>query len=277
MIKADHSRLSIQQQCEILDIPRSSYYYEPVPMDAFNFRLMNRMDALHTAFPFLGGPQLTNILRLEGNLVNIKRIKRLMGILGITAIYPKPVTSPKNKAHAVYPYLLRNPAIHRPNQVWAADITYIRLKRGYVYLVAIMDWASRYVLTWEISNTLDHYFCTSALLGALSQAQPEIFNTDQGSQFTCNDFTGILHGYGVQISMDGVGRATDNIFIERLWRSLKYEDIYLKHYETVDELYDGLNSYFDFYNNYRPHDSLGKKTPAQIYFNKEVYTSIEIS
>jgi putative transposase len=276
-VNPQHRKLSIQRQCALLGIPRSSYYYEPVPIDDLNLRIMHRMDELYTKWPFLGAKMMVDIIRREIAWVNIKRIKRLMRVMGIQAVYPTPKTSWKNKEHKVYPYLLRNLLIDRPNQVWCADITYIRMPKGFMYLVAIMDWHSRYVLSWQLSNTLDTFFCETALLDALGQNKCEIFNTDQGSQFTSTGFTSILLGKEIQISMDSVGRHLDNIFIERLWRTVKYNDLYLNNYETVDELYAGLDRFFNFYNNERPHQSHKGKTPAEVYFNKEVVRQYQLA
>jgi len=239
-------------------------------MSDLNQRIMNRIDELYTQWPFLGSPMMLAFIRREMAWVNLKRIKRLMRIMGIRAIYPGPKTTNRNKEHKVYPYLLRKLVIDHPNQVWCADITYVRMRKGFMYLVAIMDWHSRYVIAWQLSNTMDTYFCETALLEALGQGKCEIFNTDQGSQFTSTGFTGILLSKEIKISMDSVGRCTDNIFIERLWRSVKYNDLYLNNYETVEELYAGLDRYLRFYNETRPHRSLGMKTPAEVYFNKEV-------
>ena len=246
-------------------------------MDDLNLRIMNRMDELYTAWPFMGAPLLLKFIRREIAWVNIKRIKRLMKIMGIRAIYPEPKTSWRNKEHKIYPYLLRKLVIDRPNQVWCADITYVRMKRGYMYLVAIMDWYSRYVISWQLSNTMDTFFCETTLLDALGQGKCEIFNTDQGSQFTSNGFTSILLGKEIKISMDSVGRHLDNIFIECLWRSVKYNDLYLNNYETVEDLYAGLDRYFKFYNDERPHSSLEDKTPAEVYYNKEVMRQYQLS
>jgi len=235
-------------------------------IDEYSQKLMNLIDEQYTKTPFYGSPRLTAWLNRQGHPVNIKRVKRLMGIMGITAIYPGPNLSKRNKAHAVYPYLLKGVDINRVNQVWSTDITYIRLRKGFVYLVAIIDWHSRYVLSWELSNTLDADFCVEALKRALEQyGDPEIFNTDQGSQFTSKAFTDVLLGHGISISMDGKGRALDNIFVERLWRSVKQERIYLYNYETVPETFEGLAEYFWFYNNERPHQSLNYQTPAEVY------------
>ena len=270
LVNKNYKQLSINRQCELLDMPRSMYYYEPAEEDAINLLLMNEIDELYTKYPFYGSPRICANLKRQGHEINIKRIKRLMGIMGITAIYPGPNTSKRNMEHKVYPYLLRGLHIKNPNHVWSADITYIRMNRGFMYLIAIIDWYSRYVIAWELSNTLDGAFCREALNRALLTAIPDIFNTDQGVQFTGKSWTGILNGSNIQISMDSVGRATDNVFVERLWRSLKYEDIYIKGYGNVQELLAGLEAYFDFFNNDRPHQSLGYKTPSEIYFSKSL-------
>jgi len=237
---------------------------------------MNRIDEIYTKWPFFGSPRITAQLKREGYDVNIKRVKRLMHLMNIIAIYPKPKTSPKNHEHKVYPYLLGNVTIERPNFVWSTDITYVRLGRGFVYLVAVIDWYSRYVLSWELSNTLETEFCVTALQTALNIACPTIFNTDQGSQFTSQDFVSVLQNLGIQVSMDSRGRALDNIFVERLWRSVKYEDVYIRHYELVRDAYQGLARYFKFYNEERPHQSLDYLTPAEVYFGgKEVQPIIK--
>jgi len=223
------------------------------------------MDIEYTRHPFYGSRRLTVFLKKSGYQINRKRIQRLMRIMGLEAIYPKPKLSQKNKEHRIYPYLLRGVLIDRPNQVWSTDITYIPIANGFMYLVAVIDWYSRYVISWELSNTLDSAFCLTALNKSLKLGKPEIFNTDQGTQFTCNAFTGILEKANINISMDGRGRALDNIFIERLWRSVKYEDIYLKNYFSGIDLRQGMESYFSFYNNERPHQSLKYKTPTEIY------------
>lgn len=265
MIKKEHKALSVRQQCGLLGLARSGYYYEPKAIDSYNLKLMELIDEQYTKTPYYGSPKLTACLQMQGYRVNIKRVKRLMRLLGISAIYTKPKTSIKGVGQYIYPYLLSGLEISRANQVWCADITYIRVVGGFMYLVAIMDWHSRYILSWELSNTLDSWFCIAALNAALAYAKPEIFNTDQGVQFTSEGFTTVLNKKGIKISMDGKGRCTDNIMIERLWRSLKYEDIYLKRYETVEELYDGLTRYFQAYNNERPHQALGYKTPFELY------------
>lgn len=227
---------------------------------------MRLLDAQYLKTPFYGWPKLTAWLQRQGYAVNHKRVQRLLHLMGLQAIYPKPKTSVAAPGHKIYPYLLRGLAITRPNQVWSADITYLPLPHGFMYLVAIIDWFSRYVLAWQLSNTLDGRFCREALQQALSIGQPEIFNTDQGVQFTATEFTTGLEAANIRISMDGRGRALDNIFIERLWRSLKYEDIYIKLYASVAELAVGLQAYFRFYNEERLHQSLAYRTPAQIHY-----------
>lgn len=228
---------------------------------------MGLIDDQYTRTPFYGVPRMTAWLRQQGERVNEKRVRRLMRKMGIAALYQKPRLSQPAAGHRIYPYLLRNVVITRVNQVWSTDITYIRLSAGFVYLVAIMDWFSRYVLSWEVSITLESSFCLSALDWALRIARPEIFNSDQGAQFTSNDFTGRLLAQGILISMDGRGRALDNIFVERLWRTVKYEDVYLKEYQTVATTVKGLDAYFKFYNGERLHQALGYKTPAEVYRN----------
>ena len=257
--------MSIREQCEVLGISRSGYYYEPREESEFNMKLMNLIDEEYTRKPYYGSPRLTAYLNQLGYLVNIKRVKRLMRLMGIQAIYPKPDLSKKGKDHRIYPYLLKGLDIKEPNLVWCSDITYIRMSGGFMYLFAIMDWYSRYVLSWEISNTLEDTFCVSALKKALIRYRPVYSNTDQGSQFTGDAYLSALKEFGVQISMDGKGRCMDNIMIERLWRSLKYEDIYIKDYETVPTLKTGLTAYFDVYTYERLHQSLGYKTPYQVF------------
>jgi putative transposase len=228
---------------------------------------MRLIDEQYTKYPFYGVEKMTAWLREDkGELVNPKRIRRLMRLMGIEAIYPKPRLSQANNEHRIYPYLLRDAKIERPNQVWSTDITYIRLLAGFVYLVAIIDWYSRYILSWQISNTMEVNFCLNALENALQISRPEIFNSDQGSQFTSREFTGRLERAGIQISMDGRGRVFDNIFVERFWRTLKYEDIYIKAYEDVPALLAGVCGYFNFYNGERRHQSLGNRTPGSVYF-----------
>jgi putative transposase len=256
----------MRRQCEILGVNRSGLYYESVRPDSEELELMRRLDELHLEFPFYGSRRIAQDLRREGLVVNRKRVQRLMRIMDLEAIAPKPNTSRPESEHPVYPYLLRNLTICRPNQVWAADITYIPLARGFAYLVAIMDWYSRRVLSWRLSNTLDSSFCIEALSEALSRFdQPEIFNTDQGSQFTAEAFTNVLLARGVKISMDGKGRCIDNVFVERLWRSLKYEEVYLNDYDDLVEARAGIGSYMSFYNDRRQHQALGYQTPTSFY------------
>lgn len=257
---------SIRRQCELLGVSRSSVYYEPVEPDAEELELMKRIDELHLKFPFYGSRSIARELGKKGLRVNRKRVQRLMRLMGLESVAPKPNTSKPDEQHPVYPYLLRCVTIDRPNQVWAADITYIPLAHGFAYLVAIMDWASRRVLSWRLSNTMDVSFCVEALHEALSRfGRPEIFNSDQGSQFTAKNFTDVLLAANVKISMDGKGRCIDNVFVERLWRSLKYEDVYLRAYTNLIEARAGIAKYFRFYNTRRSHQALGHQTPAGFY------------
>ncbi len=268
IVEPDHQELTISAQCELLELPRASYYRTPQPQSEENLMLMQLIDEEYTRHPSKGSRSLRDFLRQRGHNVNRKRVKRLMNLMGIASLAPqKKKTTIPAKGHKIYPYLLRNLDIVRPDQVWSSDLTYIRLKHGFVFLTAVMDWYSRFVLSWEVSVTMDEDFCVSALERAIRRhGAPEISNTDQGSQYTGAAYTGVLKSNGVKISMDGRGRATDNIMIERLWRTVKYEDIYLRDYETVEELIAGLREYFDYYNNERTHSSLGGKTPAQIHF-----------
>ena len=266
LVESGHGSLSIRRQCELLGLGRSSFYYQPVGESEENLRLMRRIDEQHLRTPFFGVGEMTAWLRRAGEHVNPKRIRRLMRLMGIEAIYPKPHTSRRHPEHKIYPYLLRDLEITRADQVWASDITYVPMHRGFMYLVAIMDWFSRYVVAWRLSNSLDVGFCVECLEEALSRGRPEIFNTDQGSQFTSVAFTGRLEECGVAISMDGRGRVLDNVFIERLWRTVKYEEIYLKEYESGWALEAGLTDYFAFYRHQRPHSSLGYRTPGEVYF-----------
>jgi len=268
LVEPDHLELSIRRQCELLGLNRATLYYEPAPETALNLQLMRLLDEQYLKMPFLGVIKMTEWLRSQDYRVNPKRVRRLLRKMGLEAIYPKPKTTKPGEGHKIYPYLLRNLAITQVNQVWSADITYIPMPRGFMYLVAVMDWFSRYVLTWQLSNTLDGAFCLSALQQALRYGKPEIFNTDQGVQFTAHAFTDTLQAAGIQISMDGRGRAFDNIFIERLWRSVKYEDVYVKEYATVPGLEAGLGNYFHLYNDDRPHQSLAYRTPAAVHFAK---------
>jgi putative transposase len=266
LIEWNCRKLSLNTQCELLSISKGALYYEPVKMDQFSIAVMSFIDRQHIQTPFYGSRKMVVELRKSGYIVNRKRVQRLMKTMGISAIYPKRSLSQSNKAHKIYPYLLKDVKIDTPNFVWSTDITYIQLREGFLYLVAIIDWYSRYVLSWRLSNTLDVSFCLEALEEALEKGTPVIFNSDQGSQFTSKDFTQILLDKGIKISMDGRGRVFDNIFIERLWRSVKYENVYLKGYETCEETIDGLCSYFPFYNNQRPHQSLGYKVPHEIHY-----------
>ena len=266
LLNRDHGRLSIRRQCALLGVARSGVYRTPRPADDTELALMRRLDALFLAWPFLGSRRMTAMLRAEGHRINRKRVQRLMRCMGIAALGPKPRTTRPAPGHKVFPYLLRDLTITRVNQVWAADITYIPVGRGFLYLVAVIDWASRAVLAWRLSNTMDTASCVSALEEALARfGRPEIFNTDQGSQFTSAAFTGVLAAAGVRISMDGRGRWIDNVFIERLWRSLKYEDIYLKDYPDGREAKAGIAHWMTFYNDRRPHQALGDRTPMAVW------------
>jgi putative transposase len=273
LIEAKHPKIPVRRQCELLGLSPSTLYARPPHPSrgesAFNERLMRLIDEQYLRTPFYGVERMTRWLNRhladEGRAVNVKRVRRLMRRMGIEAVYPRPRTSVKHPDHTVYPYLLTDVTIDRPDQVWCTDITYIRLRRGWVYLTAVMDWFSRYVLSWEVSITMDASFCVEALEGALDFGTPEIFNSDQGSQFTSRAFTSVLLGAGIQISMDGRGRVYDNIFIERLWRSVKYEEVYLHDYETVAEAVSGLRRYFAFYNDERLHQALDYQTPAEVY------------
>jgi putative transposase len=266
LVDRDHRTPSIRKQCRLLGLARSGVYRKPPPANDNDLALMRRIDELFTAWPFLGSRRMAALLRAEGHGINRKRVQRLMRRMGIAALGPKPRTTKPAPEHKIFPYLLRNLAIGRPNQVWAADITYVPIGRGFLYLVAIIDWASRAVLAWNLSNTMDVSFCVSALEAALARfGRPEIFNTDQGSQFTSAAFTGTLAAAGVRISMDGRGRWMDNVFIERLWRSLKYEDIYLKGYADGREARAGISLWMAFYNGRRPHQALGDRTPMAVW------------
>lgn len=265
MIDPEDPSLSIQRQCELVGLARSSYYYQAKGEDPYNLLLMRLIDEQYTRRPFFGIRRMTDHLRRQGHLVNVKRVQRLMRLMGLEAIYPKPLASQAHPEHRKYPYLLRGLVIDRPDQVWCSDVTYIRLTEGFVYLVAIMDWHSRYVLAWRLSNTLDASFCVEALEEALSVSRPEIFNTDQGVQFTSTGFTSVLEKADVQISMDGRGRCFDNIMVERLWRSVKYEEVYLKDYQQVWDATRGLDDYFRFYNTERGHQSMDNRTPYEVY------------
>jgi putative transposase len=267
LIEWNSQEISLSRQCKLLSLSKGALYYEPVKMDQFSLSIMEFIDYQHTKVPFFGSRKMVAELSKRGYIVNRKRVQRLMKLMGISAIYPKHSLSQKSKAHKIYPYLLKGIKIDNPNFVWSIDITYIQLRGGFLYLTAILDWYSRYVLSWRLSNTLDVSFCLDALEEALDKGTPVIFNSDQGSQFTSKDFTQVLLDKGIKISMDGRGRVFDNIFIERLWRSVKYEDVYLKGYETCEEVIDGLGRYFPFYNNQRPHQALGYKVPYEIHYN----------
>ncbi len=260
-----HPALSTVRQCALLGISRSSVYYRPRATSLEDLAVMKLIDQQYLATPFYGSRRMAVWLQRQGRPVSRKRVQRLMRTMGLQAIYRRPRTSQPASGHKVYPYLLGGMEISRPNQVWAADITYIPMARGFLYLVAIMDWYSRYVLAWRLSNTLDADFCVEALEEALSKGKPEIFNTDQGSQFTGEAFTGLLKQHGVRISMDGKGRYRDNIFVERLWRTVKYEEVYLKAYSNGREAKAGLDAYFHFYNTQRPHQALDYRTPAEVF------------
>lgn len=266
MVKVGDQGPSLRRQCEMLSVSRSGLYYEAVKPDAEELELMRRIDELHLEHPFYGSRSMARELGKEGAPVNRKRVQRLMRQMGIESSAPKPNTSKPGVEHPVYPYLLRGLRIERPNQVWAADITYIPMRRGFAYLVAIIDWHTRRVLAWRLSNTMEAGFCVEALEEALARfGQPEIFNTDQGAQFTVGEFTGALLGRGIKVSMDGKGRYVDNIFVERLWRSLKYEEVYLYPYDTLVEARDRIGRYFAFFNEQRRHTALGDQTPASFY------------
>lgn len=272
-IEPNHPDLTIQKQCELLQLPRSSYYRQSSIQQESNenLELMRLIDEEYTRHPFFGTRQMRNHLRRQGFKINRKRVQRLMRKMGIQSIAPKPNTSKAHPQHKVYPYLLNGLVIKRSNHVWCTDITYIPMAGGFVYLTAVMDWFSRYVLSWEVSITMDTEFCVSSLERALRcHGKPLIFNTDQGSQYTSQEFTGTLKDNDIKISMDGKGRAMDNIFIERLWRSVKYEEIYIKEFQSVKELRESLKRYFNFYNNERPHQSFDGKTPAEVYYGENI-------
>lgn len=266
MINRNHD-LPVVRQCKILRLTRSSVYYMPVPTSLEDLALMRKIDELHLEHPFAGSRMLRDFLRLEGHDIGRKHVRTLMKKMGVEALYRKPNLSKRQDAHLIYPYLLRDLVINRPNQCWATDITYIPMRRGFVYLIAVVDWYSRKVLSWRLSNTLTTDFCLEAVREAITRfGKPEIFNTDQGSQFTDQDFTRLLKENGIKISMDGKGCWRDNVFVERLWKSVKYEEVYLKAYDTVADARAHLGRYLDFYNTRRPHQSLGGKTPDTFYF-----------
>jgi putative transposase len=266
LVEVAHPQLSITRQCELLGLSRSSFYYEPATETAENLLLMQLIDRQYTAQPVYGSRRMAVWLQGQGHEVNRKRVQRLMRLMGLEAIYPKPNLSAPAAGHKVFPYLLRDVAIDRVDQVWSTDITYIPLVSGFMYLAAVIDWYSRYVIAWRLSNTLDGWFCVEMLEEALSTGRPEVFNTDQGVQFTAAAFTSRLLSAGVAVSMDGKGRCLDNVFVERLWRTVKHEEVYVRGYETVPELSGGLTRYFPFYNEERPHQSLDYRTPAEVYW-----------
>lgn len=266
MVDRNHPQISIERQCNLLGLCRSTFYLKRKGESFDDIGLKSMIDEVFTKFPYFGSRKMAQYLRrLTGVPLNRKRIQRLMREMGIAAIYAKPNTSKGAPGHKIYPYLLRGVTVSRVNQVWSTDITYVRLGHGYAYLVAVIDWHSRKVLSWRLSNSMETRFCVEALEEALLKGKPEIFNTDQGSQFTSTEYTGVLQREGIAISMDGKGRALDNIFVERLWRSVKYEDIYPKGYQTMQEAWRGLSEYFLSYNGKRPHQALGYKTPNEVF------------
>lgn len=266
LIEPDNKEISVRRQCELLGLNRSNVYYEPVGVTEERLRLMHRVDEIFTEYPFYGSRRIQETLEREGIRVGRERVQRYMREMGLRAIYPKRSLSKRHPGYKIYPYLLRDKEISGPNAVWVTDITYLRLKRGFVYLTATIDWYSRYVVSWRISNTMEVTFCVEALEAALEKGSPEIFNSDQGSQFTSDEFTGTLLRKRIAISMDGRGRAFDNIFTERLWRSVKYEDIYIKEYDACRHVREGLEKYFEFYNNRRYHQALEYRTPYEVHF-----------
>ena len=269
MIDRD-ATLPVTSQCELLDVARSAVYYQPTPAPSGDIDLMRRIDQIHLDYPFLGSRRIVDALAEDGIVVNRKKVQRLMRIMGLAALYPKPRTTIPAVGHRIYPYRLRGLIIDRPNQVWCADVTYLPMAHGFLYLVAIMDWYSRKVLSWRLSNTMDPSFCVDALTAAIdAYGVPEMFNTDQGSQFTSEAFTGVLNKHRITISMDGRGRWMDNVFIERLWRSVKYDEVYLKAYENGTQARQGLGDYFVFYNSRRRHQSLSRRTPDEVYHHTQ--------
>jgi len=269
IITAKDETMSMRKQCQLLDVNRSGLYYKKKEESEYNRMLMNMIDEEFTRHPYMGVPSMTAYLRDTGKKCGPKRVRRLIRKMGLEAIYPKPNTSKANKQHKIYPYLLRDVIVERPNQVWSTDITYIRLRHGFAYLVAVMDWYSRSILSWRLSNTMDASFCCEALDEALSKhGTPEIFNSDQGAQFTSTEFINRLKNNQISISMDGRGRALDNVFVERLWRTVKYQNVYIKGYETMYQAQEGLTEYFEYYNHERLHQSLDYKRPWDIYIGK---------
>ena len=270
MVDRKHPSLSVVRQCKLLEVSRSGLYYQPMAVPGEALALMKLIDRQYLATPFYGARRMAAWLKSQGHKVNRKRVRRLLQTMGLAAIYPHPKTSVPAPGNKVYPYLLRGIEVTRPNQAWAADITYIPMERGFLYLVAIIDWYSRYVLSWRLSNTLDVGFCVEAAEEALRMGRPDIFNTDQGAQFTSEAFTVLLEHHGVRVSMDGKGSYNDNLFIERLWRSVKYEEVYLKAYQDGREARARIGSYFRFYNAERPHQALGYRTPAEVFLSTPV-------
>lgn len=268
MIERTNPQISVKRQCELLGVARSTAYYQPKPESEENLELMRLLDEQYTQTPFYGVRRMTEWLRTEGYAANPKRVRGLLRKMGLCAIYPAPKTSTPNLQHRIYPYLLRGVPVREVNQVWSTDVTYVRMQRGFCYLVAIIDWFSRYVLSWEVATSLEASFCIQALERALMRGsgRPQVFNTDQGVQFTSHDFTARLLAHDIRISMDGRGRALDNIFVERLWRSVKQEEVYIRDYQNVADAVDGLERYFDFYNHRRLHQSLQYRTPAAVYW-----------
>ena len=265
LVEPENPRLSIRRQCELLGLNRSSYYLGPATASEEDLRLMRLIDQQFLRTPFYGSRRMTVYLERAGETVSRKRVQRLMAVMGLEALFPKPRTTTAAPDARAYPYLLRDRVLTHADEVWSSDITYVPMRHGFMYLTAVIDWYSRYVLSWRLSNTLDGRFCLEALDEALAISRPEIFNTDQGSQFTAQEYTGRLEAAGIAVSRDGRGRALDNVFVERLWRSVKYEDIYIKDYELVPELESGLTAYFRFYDEERPHQSLGYRTPGEVY------------
>lgn len=278
MIEDQNNQLSIRRQCDLLSVNRSRLYYQPAAVSDENLMIMNWIDQEFTDYPFTGVDRMVErIGRVHGMAVNHKRIRRLMREMALMAVYPKPRTTESIIEHAKYPCLIRSMDINKPNQVWCSDITYIRLRGGFMYLVAIMDYFSRYVISWSVSNSLESLFCLDALDEAMKISRPMIFHSDQGKQYTCGKFIKELKGYNIEISMSGKGRCFDNILNERLWRTVKYEEVYLRQYANGHELIRSLRRYFDYYNNHRPHMSLDYKTPSEVYFGDRAVDSLRLS
>ena len=269
MVDSRTRALPLAEQCRLLSIPHSTFYYRLQGESSENLKIMSLIDKEYTKTPFYGSRRLAVVLNQHGHAVNRKRMQRLMRIMGIEAIYPKPKLSLSAKDHKIYPYLLRGVTVERKNHVWSTDFSYVPMQGGFMYFAAVIDWATRYVLSWRISNTMDPSFCIESTREALKSSRPEIFNTDQGSQSTCNTFLSVFEGLNVAISMDGRGRALDNVFVERLWRTVKYEDLYLKDYADGWKPQGGLEKYFQFYNHERPHQALDYQTPASAYFHRK--------